>query len=44
MSHGSVVGDRFSLVGGSVEDLSAGRWAGGGPVGGTVVGCRWSVA
>ena len=27
MSHGSVVGDQFSLVGGSVEDLSAGRWS-----------------
>ena len=46
MVGGLVVGGRWA-----VEHLFVGRlsvvgrwWVGGGPVGGSVVGCRWSVA
>ena len=45
-----LVGVGESMVSGSVEDLSVvqmsvvgGWWVGGGPVGGSVVGCWWSV-
>ena len=47
----SLVGGWLSVVGGSVQDLSVGRWSvvggrwvGRGLVGGSVVGCWWSVA